>query len=270
VVGIATRILVTSSLATCLLLGGTRAAAQAHPYTLETRREVILTAAGFAMVVGAIPVRNAQQTLTLDEIEALDPNDVNEFDRPATEQWSLGAKNASDVLVLALLASPVALTITEAGRGQSTAIGIMYLETFLLTNGMTQLLKGLTNRTRPYAYNDNPAVPEEDKLDTHAVRSFPSGHTSNAFAAAVFLSSTYSKLHPNSVARTWVWIGSLTAAGTVGYLRYRAGQHYTTDIIAGAILGASMGYLVPKLHEVSPVYVAPSEGGLAVGVTMQF
>jgi membrane-associated phospholipid phosphatase len=182
----------------------------------------------------------------------------------------MGARDASDVLVLTLLASPVALAISDVGREQASTIGLMYMETFLVSNGLTQLLKGLTSRTRPYAYNDDPGIPEEDKQHIHAVRSFPSGHTSNAFAAAVFLSSTYSKLHPHSPARTWVWLGSLTAASTVGYLRYRAGQHYPTDVIAGAILGASMGFLVPKLHEVGPVYVAPTDGGLAIGTVLSF
>lgn len=269
--GAVSHVLFASCLATCLLSASTgAAAAQIPPYTLETRQEIVLTTAGLAMLIASVPVQSSQEPLTPAEIDALDPADINPFDRPATEQWSPNAKTGSDVLVMTLLASPVVLAATESGRGQSTTIGVMYLETVLLTNGVTQLLKGLTHRTRPYAYNDDPAISEETKQDTRARRSFPSGHTANAFAAAVFMSSSYSRLHPHSGARTWVWVGSLTAASAVGYLRYRAGKHFPTDIIAGAILGASTGYLVPKLHASSPVYVVPSDGGLAVGATLQF
>ena len=264
------RQLISLSLGAGLLLGATPIAAQWRPYALHTGREVALTATGAGLLIAAFAVQQAQEPFTQTQIDALDPADVNAFDRRATEQWSPGAATASDVLVLTLLVSPLGLAASEFRRGQTVTLGLMYVETLFLAAGTTQLLKGVTNRTRPYAYNRDPAIPEEHKLDTHARRSFASGHTSTAFAAAVFLSSTYSRLHPQSPARTWVWIGSLASAGTVGYLRYRAGEHFPTDIIAGAVIGAAAGYLVPKLHETGPVYIAPSEEGLALGAVLQF
>jgi membrane-associated phospholipid phosphatase len=42
----------------------------------------------------------------------------------------------------------------------------------------------------------------------------------------------------------------LAAAGTVGYLRFAAGRHYPTDILAGALIGSLVGWLVPQLHEI--------------------
>jgi len=217
-----------------------------------------------------LAVQSNQEPLTLAEIEALDPSDVNAFDRPATEQWSTDADIASDVLLMTLMASPVALAVTETGNKNGLTLGVMYAETVLLNNGIVQLLKGVTDRTRPFAYNDDPDIPEEKKSETTTRRAFPSGHTANAFAAAVFLSSTYAKLHPQSSSRTWVWAGSLTAATAVGYFRYRAGKHFPTDIITGAVIGASFGYLIPKLHETGVVYVVPSEGGAAVGAVLRF
>ena len=156
------------------------------------------------------------------------------------------------------------------GPGERCSRHDVDVETILLNNGVVQLLKGATDRTRPYAYNDDPGIPEEKKSEVTTRRSFPSGHTANAFAAAVFLGTTYSKLHPESSARKWVWAGSLTAATAVGCLRYRAGKHFPTDIITGAVIGASIGYLVPKLHETGVVYLAPSEGGAAVGAALRF
>jgi len=264
-------VLFLAQLGSILLVPYEPASAQSTSrYRLATYREWGLSLAGAGLLFAGFAVQSNQQPLTLEEIDGLDANDVNSFDRPATEQWSTGAAVASDVLVMTLMASPVALAIAETGNKNGLTLGVMYAETILLNNGVIQLLKGSTNRIRPLAYNDDPEVPEEEKLETSTRRSFPSGHTANAFSAAVFLSSTYAKLHPESSARTWVWAGSLTAATAVGYLRYRAGKHFPTDIIAGAVIGASFGYLIPKLHETGAVYVAPSEGGVELGAVLQF
>ena len=34
-----------------------------------------------------------------------------------------------------------------------------------------------------------------------------------------------------------------------GYLRVKAGKHYPTDTIAGYLLGATAGILIPQLHK---------------------
>ena len=88
------------------------------------------------------------------------------------------------------------------------------------------------------------------KMEKTSRRSFYSGHTSSAFASMVFLAGVFERLYPDSDARGWVWGGCLAAATTTGYLRYAAGRHYPTDILAGAAVGAFVGYLVPALHEI--------------------
>ena len=265
------RFILAAEITTGLAAGAWPASAQTTgPYKLHTTRELILSAAGASMVLAGFAVEAGQGALSPADIEALDAADINAFDRPATEQWSPDAGTASDILTFSLLASPVILAASEIKSGPAATLAVMYGETLLLKNGIIQLLKGATSRTRPFVYNDDPAVPEEEKLTTSARRSFPSGHTANAFAAAVFLGTTYSRLHPDSGARGWVWAGALTAAGTVGYLRYRAGRHFTTDVLAGALIGSSIGYLVPKLHETDSVDIAPSAGGLRLGMNLSF
>ncbi len=253
-----------------LLFATASVSTQSHPYTLDTGREIALTGGGIGLLIAAYAVESGQEPFTPEEIDTLDPADINGLDRSAAEHWSPSSATASDVLVWSLLAAPLGLAATEFRDGQPLTLGLMYVETLSLAVGTTQLIKGLANRTRPYVYNQDPSIPENYRLETRARRSFPSGHTSTAFAAAVFLSTTYSKLHPHSPARTWVWVGSLAAAGTVGYLRYRAGEHFPTDLIGGAVIGASAGYLVPRLHQVSPIYVAPSDGGVTFGAQLQF
>ena len=169
------------------------------------------------------------------------------------------------------MAAPIALAITRRDWRQSGTVAAMYGEVFLVGNGLTELLKGVTNRTRPFVYNDHPDIPDETRYDDKARRAFPSGHTANAFAAAVFVSSVYAKLHPGSSTKVWVWAGSLTMAAATGYMRYRAGKHYPTDIISGAVIGSLVGWGVPKLHEVAGLNltVAPSGAGAAIGMTLR-
>lgn len=255
----------------CATLCTASQAQERIPYELDPWLDGGLTAGGVALVAGAVAGYQGQEPLTPDKVAALDPADINGFDRSATEQWSTTAADVSDVLVWTMMAAPVGLAIATAGSRQSWTVAAMYGEALLLNNGLMQLLKGVTNRTRPYAYNDDPDIPDDLRLEVGARRSFASSHTANAFTAAVFVSTVYGKLHPTSSARAWVWAGSLTLAATTGYLRYQAGKHYPTDIIGGAIIGSLVGWGVPKLHEVAGVNltIAPSEGGTAIGVMLR-
>jgi hypothetical protein len=257
----------------CFTLSTSLQAQDRFPYKLDPWLDGGLTAGGVALIVGAVAVREGQEPLTPEEIAALDPADINGFDRSATEQWSATAADVSDVLVWTMMAAPVGLAIAATpGSRQSWTVAAMWGEALLLNNGLLQLLKGVTNRTRPFVYNDDPDIPDELRLEVSARRSFPSSHTANTFASAVFFSSVYAKLHPTSSARPWIWAGSLTLAATTGYLRYQAGKHYPSDIIGGAIIGSLIGWGVPKLHEVAGVNlsVAPSEGGTAIGVMLRY
>jgi membrane-associated phospholipid phosphatase len=87
------------------------------------------------------------------------------------------------------------------------------------------------------------------RLIPDSKHSFFSGHTSYTFSFAVFLSTTFANYNPDSSLKPYVWSTSLLLAATTGYLRLAAGMHYPTDIIAGAIVGSAIGYLIPLLHE---------------------
>ncbi len=243
---------------------------ESFPYELDQRLDVGLTVGGVALFAGAAVAYWGQEPLLAEEIDMLDPADINGFDRSATAQW--GPKDRyANALVLTLMAAPLGLAIRTPGSRQSWIVAAMYGEVSLINNALGELLNGVTNRTRPFVYNDSLDIPFEVRSEVEARRAFPSGHTANAFAAAVFLSSVYAKLNPGSSARTWIWAGSLTVAATTGYMRYKGGKHFPTDIISGAIIGSLIGWGVPKLHEVDGVNltIAPSGGGIAIGLMLR-
>jgi undecaprenyl-diphosphatase len=62
--------------------------------------------------------------------------------------------------------------------------------------------------------------------------SFPSGHTITAFAMASSLGMFYPSILP----------GLLFCAASVALSRILLGMHFLSDVLAGAVLGAALGY----------------------------
>jgi membrane-associated phospholipid phosphatase len=82
--------------------------------------------------------------------------------------------------------------------------------------GTTELLKHTIDEGRP------------DQSDLH---SFPSGHTSFAFASATILSREYGYISP------WITIAGYTTATGTGLLRIHHNKHWMNDLYMGAGIG---------------------------------
>lgn len=82
--------------------------------------------------------------------------------------------------------------------------------------GTTELLKHTIDEGRP------------DQSDVH---SFPSGHTSFAFASATILSREYGYISP------WITIAGYTTATGTGLLRIHHNKHWMNDLYMGAGIG---------------------------------
>jgi membrane-associated phospholipid phosphatase len=103
----------------------------------------------------------------------------------------------------------------------------------------TQSIKGIANRPRPFAaYPDD--ITQYDFGVGHS-HSFPSGHTSQAFATATALTLKYPRWYV--VAPSYAW------ACSVGYSRMNLGVHYPSDVAVGAALGAGSAYITYLLNE---------------------
>lgn len=96
---------------------------------------------------------------------------------------------------------------------------------------ITQSLKYSIDRTRPADKYPNDVFVDKP---VHG-RSFPSGHTTIAFAAATTVTLQYKKWYIAVPAYLW--------AGATGYSRLYAGEHYPSDVLAGAAVGVGSAYL---------------------------
>ncbi|MBL7815733.1 MAG: phosphatase PAP2 family protein [Saprospiraceae bacterium] len=120
----------------------------------------------------------------------------------------------------------------EALQKKSLEIGVSVAATVV----EAYALKYIVKRPRPYV-----TYPDLNALDTEGSPSFPSGHTSGAFALATSLSLNYPKWY--------VVVPSVAFAGFTGYSRMYLGVHYPSDVLAGAVLGSGTAWLTWKVNK---------------------
>ena len=202
---------------------------------MNARSRTIIIALLF-FLIASVPLYSATYPL--------DRNTVNSFDKLTMQPYSKPLTTVSKITTAAALATPAVLVC--APSSDYLKIGIMYAETVALTFGAKELIKHVVFRERPYLYFEG--YPEEGVTSGDCNRSFLSGHTSLSFAGASFTSYVFSKYCPESKWRIPVIAASYGLATATAALRVASGNHFTTDVIAGALLGAAIGYAVPALH----------------------
>ena len=125
-------------------------------------------------------------------------------------------------------------------------------EAVIVGSGVTGLLKGLVGRSRPFVSNDtNPRDFNFGKGFTSEKRtSFPSGHTTTAFAAAAAVTSEVHRMWPQY---TW-YVGPLLYGGAtlVGLSRMYHNQHWASDVVLGAGIGTFSGLKVVRYSHSHP------------------
>jgi membrane-associated phospholipid phosphatase len=70
--------------------------------------------------------------------------------------------------------------------------------------------------------------------------SFPSGHTTEAFALATVIAEHYHSI--------WIDLGCYGIASAVGYARLDLNYHWASDVLAGAALGTFVGHVVVHVN----------------------
>ncbi len=165
---------------------------------------------------------------------------------------------------------PSFLLFSEYVRDNIGTITVLYLKTFLISEGLTDCLKSFVGRPRPYVYNEH--IPVKDKMSRDAIRSFPSEHTMKTFFSSVFFSTVFSDYYPNLKWKIPVWYISISIVTLTGYLRYKARKHHSSNIIAGAAIGMAVGYGMPYFHRKTNGYanIVPFCASIGIAVISVF
>ena len=177
------------------------------------------------------------------------PDDWNPAKLPMLEQllmrpYSKPLHIVGTAAVGAAMLTPAIFAVMPSNEWLT--IGTMYLETLLFANGIKEWTKLLVYRARPYMYFDG--YPQDKLEDGDWNCSFPSGHTTMAFASAAFTTMVFCQCFPNSELNFAVAGASFGIATLAGCLRMASGNHFLTDVLVGAVLGTACGFAVPYMH----------------------
>jgi membrane-associated phospholipid phosphatase len=133
-----------------------------------------------------------------------------------------------------------------AHRPNIADLGWHGTEAVLISSGITGILKGVLGRSRPFVTSDtNPRDFKFGKGFANSERqSFPSGHTTTAFAAASAVTSEVRRLWPRY---TWYVAPVLYGGATlVGLSRMYHDKHWASDVALGAAIGTFSGLKVVR------------------------
>ena len=153
---------------------------------------------------------------------------------------------------------------------------LLSTQAYLTGWAMESLLKMLSGRQRPYYYDPNHLEAEptfhgpfgsrgRDINGKRLNSSFPSGHTTVAFAVATVFAKEYKD-------RPLVPIIAYTASTMVGLSRITENKHWVSDVFAGAVLGFFTGKQVVNNYHRYAKLKEPEQnkGSVSFGIRADF
>lgn len=133
------------------------------------------------------------------------------------------------------------LTINFGKKGW-IVVGLVLL-TFACTDLLSSsVIKPLVGRLRPC---NDPDLAEYVRLlvKCGGGKSFTSSHATNHFGVAMFLGVVFKPFFKPALLLLLLW------AGTISLAQVYVGVHYPLDVVSGALLGSSIGFLISILYK---------------------
>ncbi|GHU26928.1 hypothetical protein FACS1894172_11310 [Spirochaetia bacterium] len=234
-------------------------------YAWDFKKDLIIGSTALGLPIASFFIDVSSNSASMHD--SFQKKNVNAFDRGLMFAYNKPVDISSDVMLYALMAAPL---ISLAGNSKDAnawaTYGIMYAEAFLLVCGTFEVIKNSVLRYRPYCYFGSiPSGKESSYFE-----SLPSGHTAIAFMSAGFLTSTFLTEYPDSHWKIPVSAIAYTLAAGVGAGRIFSGNHFMTDVLAGAAIGSLYGWLIPVLHipaKNNNVTIQPVVNGIIVKVS---
>lgn len=164
------------------------------------------------------------------------------FNNPAAAgRASSRLRDATHVLQLAtLIATPSGASASDIALNKAHGLAVELAAEYT-TKRTVGGLKSVIARARP---NDGPRT------------SFPSGHSSTAFAYAALTRENVAVIDmPAGLRDAFNW-SVLTLATATAYARVEAGVHYPTDVLAGAAIGNFLTRFVYNSFSGAPIIIA--------------
>ncbi|MDH4068916.1 MAG: phosphatase PAP2 family protein [Ignavibacteria bacterium] len=163
-----------------------------------------------------------------------------------------GLVGPANILSVVLYSSGLALDSRDV-----RVTGRLLFESLTLSGISVMAIRYIFGRSRPY---DNNSPWDFNWFETaNEVQSFPSGHTTVAFAM--------STVFAERIGGVWARVGFYGLASMTAYARVRNNQHWVSDVVAGAGLGLLAGFHVVQRERMREQ--GELSGGLEIYPTLQ-
>jgi len=210
--------------------------------TFFTKRDLVIGGAGLVAtgILSAVdpPIARWSQEGRTYNPDGSDKDGLSKF-----------ARNVSKVNETTLTATGIVVyAIGRLSHGKTTAdIGLHATESVVLASLLSQAIRGPLGRTRPYVTKDSNQYKFKPFRGFYGdssfdYRAFPSIHTSSSMAIAKVLTLELNRRH--SDATPYVAPLLFVAGMLPGLARIRLDQHWTSDVVAGAVMGVWAGHKV--------------------------
>jgi membrane-associated phospholipid phosphatase len=148
-----------------------------------------------------------------------------------------------------------ALWLLGRARGDSgtAVLGLRTTEAVFVSGATVTVIKMLAGRTRPFASLDHSPTHWDlfGGVRSDSTRSFASGHSALASAAAVMLAAEWRR----QGTRGWQTLGPptvYTLATLTAASRVRDREHWMSDVVSGAAVGMLSALVVRRWHDAHP------------------
>lgn len=170
-------------------------------------------------------------------VDRFDRRADNAFDRlrgrPAVDRLFYTATDLGDFSLVWLILGALRGLRSERDWHAAFRLGLAMGAESVLVNA---LIKSVFRRGRPAWHADHPL-----RVRRPRTSSFPSGHSTSAFSAAVLLSEDDA-----------LWPLYYTVAAIVASSRVYVKMHHASDVAAGAVLGVGLGLIGRRLAPLPP------------------
>lgn len=212
---------------------------------LHTSKKEWIKIGGFAAVTGAVALVN--EPVSKFAVKQHDEN-------PAIASISKYVTNFGGAYELYTIAGFYTYGLIFKTQKEKTTT-VLATQAYITAAVFSFAAKYLSGEQRPY-YTDpisnkkgpifhGPFYPFKKEVDLQSYSSFPSGHTTAAFAAATVYASEYKD-------KPLIPIISYSAATLIGLSRLTENKHWPTDVLVGAMLGYVCGkQVVNNFHRYS-------------------
>lgn len=216
-------------------------------YKLNAAADITVTAIATGWSLFAFSKIYSKDDITAEELSGIRRENVPGFDRWAIKPFNSKIDKDSYIPFYGAMPAPLLLLLDKRIRKDGWKVMYLYFETMAVTGLLYTSSMYLTNRYRPYVYDEG--SPLDKRLTGNSKNSFYAGHVHLVGSSMFFIAKVWSDYHPESKLKWLFYTGAAAVTAGTALMRHQAGMHFPSDLILGAGLSAATGILVPAIHK---------------------